>query len=202
MRKYREEKLAPTGVTPYFPLWGTSTRKLADSMVESGLRAYLTAVDLRALDRSFAGRSFDRSLLDALPQSVDPCGENGEFHTFAYAGPMFSEPLSVAPFEVVERDGFAFCDVRESPSLSRLERSSADGRPPTETPEAPEACYSTPRCQGPVMANVMPGTWILTKSQRPQGLKEGPAHSSNRKSPSIPFRSPSRMMLFRANSKS
>ncbi len=134
VRKYREEKLAPTGVTPYFPLWGTSTRKLADSMVESGLRAYLTAVDLRALDRSFAGRSFDRSLLDALPQSVDPCGENGEFHTFAYAGPMFSEPLSVAPFEVVERDGFAFCDVRESPPLSRLERSSADGRPPPGTP--------------------------------------------------------------------
>lgn len=113
VRKYREEKLASTGIVPYFPLWGIPTRELAEAMVTSGLCAYVTAVDLRALDRSFAGRSFDRSFLETLPQTVDPCGENGEFHTFAYDGPMFSEPLSVAPFEVVERDGFAFCDLRE-----------------------------------------------------------------------------------------
>ncbi len=113
VRKYREEKLAPTGIVPFFPLWGIPTHDLADSMVTSGLRAYLTAVDLRALDASFAGRSFDRELLEALPRSVDPCGENGEFHTFAYDGPMFERPLPVAPVEVVERDGFAFCDLRK-----------------------------------------------------------------------------------------
>jgi diphthamide synthase (EF-2-diphthine--ammonia ligase) len=80
-------------------------------MLAAGLRAHVTAVDLRALDRSFAGRSFDREFLDSLPETVDPCGENGEFHTFAYAGPIFREPLSVVPGEVVERDGFAFCDL-------------------------------------------------------------------------------------------
>lgn len=114
VRKYREEKLSGTGITPYFPLWGTPTRELADSLVASGLRAYLTAVDLRVLDLSFAGRSFGRDFLDSLPQGIDPCGENGEFHTFAYDGPMFAEPLSVVPGEIVEREGFAFCDLLPS----------------------------------------------------------------------------------------
>jgi len=114
VRRYREQLLAPMEIAPLFPLWGMPTRELADTMVRAGLRAYVTAVDLRVLDRSFAGRSFDRSFLEALPQGIDPCGENGEFHTFAYAGPVFPMPLSVAPFEVVEREGFAFCDLRES----------------------------------------------------------------------------------------
>jgi uncharacterized protein (TIGR00290 family) len=111
VRRYREEKLAGSGITPIFPLWGTPTRSLADAMVESGLLAYVTAVDLRALDRSFAGRLFDREFLDDLPAGADPCGENGEFHSFACAGPMFPKPLPVARGEVVEREGFAFCDL-------------------------------------------------------------------------------------------
>ncbi|HXV64847.1 MAG TPA: ATP-binding protein, partial [Vicinamibacteria bacterium] len=80
-------------------------------MVASGLRAFVTCVDPRALDPSFAGRIFDRDFLNDLPEQVDPCGENGEFHTFAYAGPMFSEPLVVVPGEIVERDGFVFADL-------------------------------------------------------------------------------------------
>jgi uncharacterized protein (TIGR00290 family) len=111
VRRYREEKLAGSGITPHFPLWGTPTRSLADAMVESGLSAYITAVDLRALDRSFAGRSFDRDFLADLPAGVDPCGEKGEFHSFVCDGPMFAKPLRVERGEVVEREGFAFCDL-------------------------------------------------------------------------------------------
>jgi uncharacterized protein (TIGR00290 family) len=111
VRRYREGKLAGSGTTPHFPLWGTPTRFLADAMVDSGLSAYITAVDLRVLDRSFAGRRFDRDFLADLPGGVDPCGENGEFHSFAFAGPMFPKALSVDRGEVVEREGFAFCDL-------------------------------------------------------------------------------------------
>jgi len=111
VRRYREEKLAPTGLALEFPLWGIPTRELANRMAASGLEAYLTCVDPRVLDRSFAGRRFDRELLDDLPEGVDPCGENGEFHTFATAGPMFRERIQVAPGEVVERDGFVFADL-------------------------------------------------------------------------------------------
>lgn len=111
VRRYREEKLAGSGITPHFPLWGTPTRMLAEAMVELGLSAYITAVDLRALDRSFAGRRFDRDFLAGLPAGIDPCGENGESHSFACSGPMFPNPLSVERGEVVEREGFAFCDL-------------------------------------------------------------------------------------------
>jgi uncharacterized protein (TIGR00290 family) len=114
LRRYREEKLAGSGITPHFPLWGTPTRSLADAMVESGLEAYITAVDLRALDRSFTGRRFDRSFLADLPLEVDPCGEKGEFHSFACGGPMFEKPLRVERGEVVEREGVAFCDLVSS----------------------------------------------------------------------------------------
>jgi diphthamide synthase (EF-2-diphthine--ammonia ligase) len=89
VRAYREKQLAGCGMTPVFPLWGRDTRKLAEDMVAGGLSAYLTCVDPRQLDRTFAGRRFDSDLLAALPRHVDPCGENGEFHTFASAGPMF-----------------------------------------------------------------------------------------------------------------
>jgi uncharacterized protein (TIGR00290 family) len=111
IRRYREEKLASTGLSLEFPLWGMPTGELANRMVASGLEAYITCVDPRVLDRAFAGRRFDRELLEDLPEGVDPCGENGEFHTCAVAGPMFRERLAVAPGEVVERDGFVFADL-------------------------------------------------------------------------------------------
>jgi uncharacterized protein (TIGR00290 family) len=112
VRRYREERLAGTGLTPLFPLWKTmSTRDLAEEMIDSGLGACLTCVDPRVLPPSFAGRSFDRGLLADLPDAVDPCGENGEFHSFVWDGPMFAQPLTVAVGERVERDGFVFADV-------------------------------------------------------------------------------------------
>ena len=110
IRAYREKQLSGCGMTPVFPLWGRDTRKLADEMIAHGMSAYLTCVDPRKLDRSFAGRRFDAELLNALPSSVDPCGENGEFHTFANDGPMFKHAIPVAPGEIVERDGFVFAD--------------------------------------------------------------------------------------------
>ena len=111
IRRYREEKLAGTGLTPIFPLFGVDTAALAQEMVAGGLRARLTCVNPKVLDAKFAGRDFDTSLLDELPASVDPCGERGEFHSFAYAGPMFSKPIAIKSGEVVERDGFVFADV-------------------------------------------------------------------------------------------
>jgi diphthamide synthase (EF-2-diphthine--ammonia ligase) len=111
IRRYREEKLAGTGLTPIFPLFDSDTTKLARDMIAGGLRARLTCVNPKVLDARFAGRDFDASLLAELPPSVDPCGERGEFHSFAYAGPMFKAPIPIAPGEIVERDGFVFADV-------------------------------------------------------------------------------------------
>jgi len=112
IRRYREERLAGTSLAPLFPLWKTKpTRELAGEMIEGGLRALLTCVDPRVLPGEFAGRAFDRALLADLPPNVDPCGENGEFHTLAWAGPMFERPLQVHVGERVERDGFVFADV-------------------------------------------------------------------------------------------
>jgi diphthamide synthase (EF-2-diphthine--ammonia ligase) len=111
IRRYREEKLAGTGLTPIFPLFGADTPRLAREMVAGGLKARLTCVNPNVLDAKFAGRNFDASLLDELPASCDPCGERGEFHSFAYAGPMFSKPIPITSGEVVERDGFVFADV-------------------------------------------------------------------------------------------
>lgn len=112
IRGYREARLAGTGLTPLFPLFGADTAALAREMIASGLRARLTCIDPRALDRSFAGREFDAELLRDLPAGTDPCGENGEFHSFAYAGPMFARPIPVVAGEIVERDNFVFVDVR------------------------------------------------------------------------------------------
>jgi len=112
IRAYREAQLAPLGLVPVFPLWQRDTRALAHAMIDSGLSARLTCVDPRALDRRFAGRAFDRALLAELPSAVDPCGENGEFHTFVTGGPMFAHPIEVTPGDVVERDGFVFADLR------------------------------------------------------------------------------------------
>ena len=112
VRGYREKQLEGTGLQPLFPLWEQPTRALAEEMIDGGLVAYLTCVDPRRLSASFAGRRFDRDLLAELPSGVDPCGENGEFHTCVTSGPMFSQPFNVTPGEIVERDGFVFADLR------------------------------------------------------------------------------------------
>lgn len=111
IRAYREQQLTGSGIEPVFPLWGEETARLARTMVAAGLRAHVTCVDPQQLAPSFAGRTFDASFLADLPGDVDPCGERGEFHTFAFAGPMFREPVPIRPGPVVERDGFCFADV-------------------------------------------------------------------------------------------
>jgi uncharacterized protein (TIGR00290 family) len=111
IRRYREERMNGTGLSPIFPLWMRPTDALAREMIRGGLDAYLTCIDPRVLPRSFAGRRFDATLLGDLPPGIDPCGERGEFHTCAVAGPMFSNRIEVVPGEVVERDGFVFADL-------------------------------------------------------------------------------------------
>jgi len=110
IRAYREKQLVGSGITPLFPLWGADTAARAREMISAGLSAVLTAVDPRHLTREFAGQTFDQSLLDRLPACVDPCGENGEFHTFCCAGPMFERPVPLRSGAIVERDGFIFAD--------------------------------------------------------------------------------------------
>lgn len=114
VRAYRERKLAGTGITPVFPLWGRPTAALAREMLAAGLKTRLATVDLAKLPARFAGCSFDESLLADLPDGIDPCGENGEFHTCVVAGPMFSHALDVKIGETVLHDGFAYCDLRLS----------------------------------------------------------------------------------------
>ena len=111
VRRYRETQLAGTGLTPIFPIWGLPTDALARDMVRAGLKARLTCVDPKQLPASFAGREFDAALLADMPASVDPCGERGEFHTFAYDGPMFRHPVPIQTGEIVTRDGFVFADL-------------------------------------------------------------------------------------------
>ncbi|HTT72833.1 MAG TPA: ATP-binding protein [Thermoplasmata archaeon] len=111
IREYREAKLRGTGITPIFPLWGRPTAELARAMIDGGLEATAVCVDPAKLPASFAGRRFDRSFLADLPAGVDPCGENGEFHTFVSGGPMFDRPIGIAAGPVVERDGFVFADL-------------------------------------------------------------------------------------------
>jgi diphthamide synthase (EF-2-diphthine--ammonia ligase) len=111
VRAYRERQLAPTGLEPLFPLWLKPTDRLARDMVDGGLRATITCLNPALLPRTFAGREYDRALLGEFPPGVDPCGENGEFHTFAWDGPMFAHPVLKTPGEVVERDGFVFADL-------------------------------------------------------------------------------------------
>lgn len=111
IRAYREARLAGTGITPLFPLWQRDTHALARDMIAAGLRAHLTCVDPARLPSSFAGRMFDARLLADLPAGIDPCGENGEFHTCVTAGPMFQHALAVEPGAIVERDGFVFADL-------------------------------------------------------------------------------------------
>jgi diphthamide synthase (EF-2-diphthine--ammonia ligase) len=111
IRAYREQKLEGTGLKPLFPLWGKPTHALAEEMIDAGLVTYVATVDPAKLDASFAGRLFDRRFLADLPDGIDPCGENGEFHTCVAAGPMFDYPLALRPGEIVTRDGFVFADL-------------------------------------------------------------------------------------------
>jgi diphthamide synthase (EF-2-diphthine--ammonia ligase) len=111
VRAYRERQLAGSGITPVFPLWDMPTGRLARAMIDGGLEAHLAVVDLKKLPAALAGRRFDIALLDTLPDGADPCGENGEFHTFVSAGPMLSRKIAVSVGDTVERDGFAFADL-------------------------------------------------------------------------------------------
>jgi uncharacterized protein (TIGR00290 family) len=111
VRAYREAQLAGSGVTPLFPLWGQPTAALAKEMIDEGMEALITCVDTERLNGCFAGRCFDQQLLEELPPGVDPCAENGEFHTVAVAGPMFRKRIAVEVGSVVERDRFVFVDV-------------------------------------------------------------------------------------------
>jgi uncharacterized protein (TIGR00290 family) len=111
IRTYRDAMLARGGMTGLYPLWKRDTRALAERFIDLGFRAVLVCIDPRRLDPSFAGRAFDRSLLDDLPDGVDPCGENGEFHTFVWHGPNFAAPVDFRRGEIVDRDGFVFCDL-------------------------------------------------------------------------------------------
>jgi uncharacterized protein (TIGR00290 family) len=111
IRDYRERQLQGTGLEPLFPVWEIPTAQLARDMIAAGVKAKITCVDPAQVDRSFAGHDFDQTLLDSLPPGVDPCGENGEFHTFVYDAPVFSRPIEVRMGEIVERDGFVFADV-------------------------------------------------------------------------------------------
>lgn len=113
IRAYRVAKLAGTGLEPVFPVWGIPTDRLAEEMMAGGLRARLTCVDPRKVAAEFAGREWNRALLDELPDGVDPCGENGEFHSFCWAGPMFSGPIPVETGERVMRDGFSYAEMLE-----------------------------------------------------------------------------------------
>jgi uncharacterized protein (TIGR00290 family) len=111
VRAYREERLAATGRRGLFPLWGHDTGVLAREFIAAGFQAYIVCLDPRSLDASFAGRAYDEQLLADLPANVDPCGENGEFHTFVHAGPIFAESIACETGEIVQRDGFVFCDL-------------------------------------------------------------------------------------------
>lgn len=111
VRAYREDKMVQCGLEPLFPLWGLPTNVLAHEMIANGLKAYLTCIDPQHLELEFVGRLYDEAFLASLPEGVDPCGERGEFHSFAFAGPMFDSPIDVRVGEVIERDGFVFADV-------------------------------------------------------------------------------------------
>jgi uncharacterized protein (TIGR00290 family) len=111
IRKYREDRLQGSGITPIFPLWGIPTAQLSRTMVSSGLKARISCIDPKRLTSEFAGREYNTAFLEALPANVDPCGENGEFHSFAFDGPMFQYPIDISLGEIVERDGFVFADL-------------------------------------------------------------------------------------------
>ena len=111
VRRYREDNLTNTGITPIFPLWGIPTNKLSKKMVSNGLRAIITCVDPKYLSTKFAGKKYDEKFLEQIPVGIDPCGENGEFHSFVFNGPMFKNAVNISVGETVSREGFVFTDV-------------------------------------------------------------------------------------------
>ncbi len=128
LREYRERQLAGSGLECLFPIWRQPTGALARSFIRDGFEAIAVCIDPAALDASFAGRAFDARFLADLPEGVDPCGENGEFHTFVWDGPILSRPIPVARGEVVERDGFVFCDLLAADADIAAARGAAVGR--------------------------------------------------------------------------
>jgi iron complex transport system substrate-binding protein len=154
IRRYREARLAGTGITPLFPLWGSETGKLARDMIAGGLEAYVTCVDPKKLPARLAGRRFDAALLAELPAGVDPCAENGEFHTFACAGPMFRTPIPVETGNVLTRDGFVFCDLVPSAAVA--------GTPAQHRPQVDDDVSSRPRGRdGRVVSLIASATEIV-----------------------------------------
>ena len=116
VRRYREDRLRGTGLEPIFPLWGRDTRGLIREMIDGGLAARIVCGDPTKIPSDLVGHDLDYDLLRRLPHGVDPCGENGEFHTFAYSGPMFAEPIPIVRGETVTRDGFMYADVLLQPT--------------------------------------------------------------------------------------
>jgi diphthamide synthase (EF-2-diphthine--ammonia ligase) len=114
IREYREKQLKGSGLKPIFPVWEIPTQDLASRMINAGLKAKLSCIDSKHLSADFAGREFNNTLLADLPAGIDPCGENGEFHSFVYAGPMFRQDIPVQVGEIVARDGFVFADLKLS----------------------------------------------------------------------------------------
>jgi uncharacterized protein (TIGR00290 family) len=153
IRAYRIAKLAGTGLEPIFPVWcpslGVSTAELARQMIAAGFRAHLTCIDPRHLDRSFAGRIFDTQLLADLPTEVDPCGERGEFHTFVFAGPIFSRTISVLPGETVERDNFIYADLLPQPEPEPIQPEASRTATPLAVPLSPAGLHRARPDDGP-----------------------------------------------------
>lgn len=114
IRRYREQKITKNLMEPVFPLWGENTKRVANELVKEGFRAILTCIDSKCLESSFLGRHYDVDLLKALPSNVDPCGENGEFHTFVFEGPVFKNPIPIRVGERVSKQGFEFADIVSS----------------------------------------------------------------------------------------
>jgi uncharacterized protein (TIGR00290 family) len=141
VREYRESQMRGTGMRALFPLWGRPTAELAQEMLAGGLRAFITCVDPRALPPRFAGRRFDRALLEELPVTVDPCGEKGEFHTFVWDGPMFRGPVPVETGETVERDGFVFTDLIPGQPECSLEVEAPGCHPECLFEDVPAGCH-------------------------------------------------------------
>jgi len=131
IRAYREKQLQGSGLEPLFPVWGLPTKDLAQQMIKAGIRAKLTCIDCQQLGAEFAGRDFDQSLLADLPATADPCGENGEFHSFVYGGPMFRRTIPVRMGEIVHHEHFAFADIipgsRRNEAGLRAESSASQG---------------------------------------------------------------------------
>jgi len=111
MCNYREEKLKDTGITPIFPIWDIPTDKLSREMISGGLRAVITCIDQKQIPNDFVGKEYNESFLNDISEDVDPCGENGEFHSFAFEGPMFNNPVNVTVGNIVHRDSFVFADL-------------------------------------------------------------------------------------------